>query len=379
MKKHQREAILISFLNEKEKYRKLGEYIVQLIQEDPSAPKESLHTVIYRIKDEVRLIEKINRLNKELEDGVPLIMEENYQVKVGDLLGVRIICLRLSDIEKVEEYLKLLSEENILSFVKGPDQKRSFILPVNPGDSISDDIDLRYSGYSSIHYQIELGENSDASPGLNGLLFELQLRTILEEAWSEIDHKYRYVHSRIGADLPEHIHTGFYNLSAYLQVAALQAEHLCRLAEANSIKKIAKVKRIARIPLGNEFSSTEMKKNDAGRKLSSSEIEKCLKKILGFKVTPRTLIYIEKRLEDINSEEKPHKTLQKLFSKNRLMEFKTIFKGILNIEPFSNAKEINIDVINALNFSIFYELQGKKVAQEGLKAVLRWRKNRSIC
>ena len=130
--------------------------------------------------------------------------------------------------------------------------------------------------------------------------------------------------------------------------------------------------------MGDEFSSTEMKKNDVDRK-SSSEIEKSLKKILRFKVTPRTLIYIEKRLEDINSGEKPHKTLQKLLSKNRLMEFKTIFKGILNIEPFSNAKEINIDVINALNFSIFYELQGKKVAQEGLKAVLRWRKNRSIC
>jgi ppGpp synthetase/RelA/SpoT-type nucleotidyltranferase len=280
MKKHQREAILISFLNEKEKYKKLGEYIVQLIQDDPSSPKESLHTIIYRIKDELRVLEKINRLNKELEDGVPLIMEKNYQVRVGDLLGVRIICLRLSDIEKVEEYLKLLSEENILSFVKGPDQKRSFILPVNPGDSLPDDIDLRYSGYSSIHYQIELGENSDASPGLKGLLFELQLRTILEEAWSEIDHKYRYVHSRIGADLPEHIHTGFYNLSAYLQVAALQAEYLCRLAEAHSSKKIAKVKR-TRITLGDEFSSTEMKKNDAGRKLSSSEIEKRLKKILG--------------------------------------------------------------------------------------------------
>ena len=129
MKKHQREAILISFFNEKEKFKKLAEYIVQLIQDDPSSPKESLHTIIYRIKDELRLIEKINRLNKELEAGVPSITEKNYQARVGDLLGVRIICLRLSDIEKVEAYLKLLSEENILSFVKGPDQKRSFILP----------------------------------------------------------------------------------------------------------------------------------------------------------------------------------------------------------------------------------------------------------
>jgi ppGpp synthetase/RelA/SpoT-type nucleotidyltranferase len=375
MKKHQREAILISFLNEKEKYKKLAEYIVQLIQDDPSSPKESLHTIIYRIKDELRLIEKINGLNKELEAGVPPIVAENYQASVGDLLGVRIICLRLSDVVKVEAYLKLLSEENILSFLKGPDHKKSFILPVNPGDSIPDDIDLRYSGYSSIHYQIELGANSDAPPGLKGLLFELQLRTILEEAWSEIDHKYRYVRSRIGVNLPEHIHTGFYNLSAYLQVAALQAEYLCRLAEAHSLKKIAKVEGIARIPLGDEFSSTDGVKDEACRKLSSSEIEKSLKKILRFKVTPRTLIYIEKRLGDVNSEEKSHKTLQKLLNKNRLLEFKTIFQEIINIGPFANVKERNIDVINALNFGIYYGLQGKKVAQEGLRAVLKWRKN----
>jgi len=379
MIEYQKEAILISFLNEKERYKKLAEYIVHLIRDDPSSPKESLHTIVYRIKDELRLIEKIDEQNKALEAGVPSIMEGNYQARVGDLLGVRIICLRLSDVEKVEAYLKLLSEENILSFVKGPDQKRSFILPVNPGDSIPDDIDLGYSGYSSVHYQIELGENSDAPPGLKGLLFELQLRTILEEAWSEIDHKYRYVRSRIGVNLPEHIHTGFYNLSAYLQVAALQAEYLCRLAEAHSLKKIAKVKGIARIPLGDEFSSTDMEKDEACRKLLSSEIEKSLKKILRFKVTPRTLIYIEKRLEDVNSEEKPHKTLQKLLTKNRLLEFKTIFQEILNIGPFANAKERNIDVINALNFGIFYELQGKRVAQEGLRAVLRWRKERSKC
>ena len=379
MKKHQREAILISFLNEKGKYKKLAEYIVQMIQDDPSSPKESLHTIIYRIKDELRLIEKINRLNKELEAGIPSITEKNYPARVGDLLGVRIICLRLSDVEKVEKYIKLLSEENILNFVKGPDQKRSFILPVNTGGSISDDIDLRYSGYSSIHYQIELGENSDAPPGLKGLLFELQLRTILEEAWSEIDHKYRYVRSRIGINLPEHIHLGFYNLSAYLQVAALQAEYLCRQAEAHSFIKIPEVKGKEAIPCGNKIHSIAMENDETCRKLSASEIETNLEEIFGVKVTPRTLIYIEKRLGELNFEEIQDKTLQQLLTQNRLLEFKTIFQEILNCEPFANAKEMNIDVINALNFGIFYELQGERVAQEGLRAVLRWRKDRSIC
>ena len=61
MKKHQREAILISSLNKKEKYRKLAEYFIQMIRDDPSSPKESLHTIIYRIKDELRLMEKIGK------------------------------------------------------------------------------------------------------------------------------------------------------------------------------------------------------------------------------------------------------------------------------------------------------------------------------
>jgi putative GTP pyrophosphokinase len=379
MKKHQREAILISFLNEKVRYKKLAEYIVHLIGDDPSTPKESLHTIIYRIKDELRIIEKIDKQNKALEAGAPQITEKNYQTRVGDLLGVRIICLRLSDIEKVEAYLRLLSEEKILYFIKGPDQKRSFILPVDPGESISDGIDLTYSGYSSIHYQVKLGENSDAPSGLEDLQFEFQLRTILEEAWGEIDHKYRYMRSRSGVALPEYIHTGFYNFSAYLQVAALQAEYLCRLAEAHSLKKTAQVKGKPATPFINEPSSIDIGETEACQKPLTPALEMYLEEILGFKVTARTLTYIERRLDEVGFAEKPHKILQKVFTEDRILEFKAIFRETLNLIPFTNAKERNIDAINALNFAIFDELQGKRVAQEGLRSVLRWRKERSVC
>ena len=377
MQKHQREAILISFLNEKERYKKLAEYIVHLIRDDPSSPKESLHTIVYRIKDELRLIEKIDEQNKALEAGEVPISENNYQVKIGDLLGLRMICLRLSDVEKVEAYLRLLSEEKILRLVKGPDKKRSFILPVAPGGSISDGTDIAYSGYSSIHYQVELGENTDAPSGLEDLQFELQLRTILEEAWGEIDHKYRYVRSRSGVALPEYIHTGFYNLSAYLQVAALRAEYLCRMAEAHRLKKPAKVKGKPATPFVDEPNSIDIDKNVARQKPLAPVLETYLEELLGFKVTVRTLNYIERRLDEVGLAEKPHKTLQKLLNKKRLVEFENIFHEILNIGPFANARERNIDIINALNFAIFYELQGKRVAQEGLRTVLRWRKERS--
>ena len=379
MIEYQKEAILISFLNEKVRYKKLAEYIVHLIGDDLSSPKESLHTIIYRIKDELRIIEKIDKQNKALEAGVPPITEKNYQTRVGDLLGVRIICLRLSDIEKVEAYLGLLSEEKILRFLKGPDQKRSFILPVDPGESISDGIDLTYSGYSSIHYQVKLGENSDAPSGLEDLQFEFQLRTILEEAWGEIDHKYRYMRSRNGTALPDYIHTGFYNFSAYLQVASLQAEYLCRLAEAHSLKKTTQVKGKPAIPCINEPSSMDIDKNEACQKPLASTIEMYLEEILGFKVTVRTLTYFERRLDEVGFAEKPNEILQKVFTEDRILEFKAIFREILNFIPFSNEKERNIDAINAINFAIFDELQGKRVAQEGLRSVLRWRKERSKC
>jgi hypothetical protein len=100
---------------------------------------------------------------------------------------------------------------------------------------------------------------------------------------------------------------------------------------------------------------------------------------LGFKVTPRTLIYIERRLDEVGFAQKPRQILQKVFTGDRMLEFKDIFRETLNLIPFMNEKERNIDVINALNFAIFDELQGKRVAQEGLRSVLRWRKERSKC
>ena len=376
MNKHQKEAILISFFNAKEKYKKLAEYIVALIRDDPSAPKGSLHTVIYRIKDEFRLIEKIDQYNSQLVSGAAPITAKNYQLRIGDLLGVRIICLRLSDIGKVASYLGLLAEEKILNFVKGPDQKRSFILPLDPGDAITAQADLTYSGYSSIHYQAKLGKNSDAPPELKGIQFEFQLRTILEEAWGEIDHKYRYTRSRIDDSFPEYIHSGFYNFSAYLQVAALQAEYLCRLADAYTRKTIIKTRGRSPVPRSNA-PGPDTAESKASRKPPSATLMNFLEAVLGFKVTVRTLTYFDRRLDQVGFTEKPKKALKQLFAKDRIDQFKSIFRQILDQRPFANEKEKNLDAINALNFVIFYELQGERIAQEGLKSVLRWRKERS--
>lgn len=185
--------------------------------------------------------------------------------------------------------------------------------------------------------------------------------------------------SRNGVALPDYIHTGFYNLSAYLQVAALQAEHLCRLSEFHSPKKTAKFKWAPETPFENGASSIDIDGNEAGQETFAPTLETYLEEILGFRVTVRTLTYIERRLDDVGFAEKPPTTLQRVFTKDRVAEFRVIFRDTLNLIPFTNAKERNIDVINAINFAIFDELQGKRVAREGLRSVLRWRKERSEC
>jgi putative GTP pyrophosphokinase len=377
MRKRQKEAILISFFKVKEKYEKLAEYIVHLIRDDPSSPKESLHTITYRIKDEARLIEKIDEENKQLGVEAAPITQKNFQERVGDLLGIRLICLRLSDIKRVEAYLGLLAEEKILRFIRKPDQKKSFVLPVDPGEEIPEGLDLRYSGYSSIHYQVELGENSDATDELKGLQIEFQLRTILEEAWGEIDHKYRYVLSRSGDALPEYIHTGFYNLSAYLQAAALQVEHLCRQAEAHRLLRTRKAKGKLVAPIVAEPSSHEIRMDGPNQTILPPALQTVLEKTFGFKLTVRTLTYILKRLDEFGYAEQPQVLFQKIFTENRLQEFRAIYREVLNREAFEDNSKRNVDAINAVNFALFNEIQGRKVAQEGLRSALRWRKERS--
>ncbi len=83
MRKRQKEAILVSYFREKEKYEKLAEYIIQLIREDPSSPRESLHTITYRIKDNMRLIDKIDEQNKHAKTDAAPITHKNFSENGG--------------------------------------------------------------------------------------------------------------------------------------------------------------------------------------------------------------------------------------------------------------------------------------------------------
>jgi len=377
MRKREKEALLIAFLHNKLHYERLGEYITRLIRDDPSGPIENFHTIIYRIKDEKRLIDKIEKENKTPAGVLAPITVKNFQSRIGDLLGMRLICLRLADIKIIEAYLQFLVEEKVFRFIENPQKKQSFILPIDPGDMEKGSSSLVYSGYSSIHYQIMLGEGLPVPDELKGLRVELQLRTILEEAWGEIDHKYRYSYSRSGAELPEYINSGFYNLSAYLQAAAMQAEYLCRQVELQrSLDTPKKSRGKAPLLLG------EKDRKKARKKASSGDIDFSaafmdLENFFGFKPTERTLIYILKRFRVFGHNGRWKTVFQKIATKKRLQTFTKIFREIADAEPFQEKTKRNIDLVNGVNFMLFEETQGTRVAVEGLRSVLNQRKENS--
>ena len=124
------------------------------------------HSVKFRVKSIDSVLEKITRKTY----GPDL-------AQFTDLVGVRVICLSPSHLDVVTKLLQ--SEFSVLEVVdKRP---RS---------------DSEQFGYSSIHLICKLGGTERGKltefVDLSDIKFEIQVRTILQEAWSEMDHRLVY-------------------------------------------------------------------------------------------------------------------------------------------------------------------------------------------
>ncbi|NOZ63118.1 MAG: GTP pyrophosphokinase [Calditrichaeota bacterium] len=141
-----------------------------------------IHFVKYRLKDPDHLIEKIIR--KKMEHPELQIDELNYSEIITDLIGVRAIHLFKRDWIYIHKF--------ITSTWPLKSEPKAYV-----GCSTDEKIIREYSknhcivrthpyGYQSIHYLV-ICQNKKAEQ-----IVEIQMRTILEEAWSEIDHQIRY-------------------------------------------------------------------------------------------------------------------------------------------------------------------------------------------
>ncbi|GEM_PF-1017552 len=163
----------ISHLNES------AEFLAKVLQKCPQ-----VHSVRWRVKDTEHLLEKIIRKRASGSDKYLEINASNYSQIITDLVGVRVLHLFKSEWLNIHSYILAYWEpiEGVKAYIREGDEGGIV-------DSYSENgcvVETHLSGYRSIHYIIS------TQPTIKKILAEIQVRTIFEEGWSEIDHKIRY-------------------------------------------------------------------------------------------------------------------------------------------------------------------------------------------
>jgi putative GTP pyrophosphokinase len=142
----------------------------------------AVHSVKVRLKSQEGLIAKIIR--KRIEDAERIITIENYRREITDLVGARALHLLKDQWKPVSDYIRANWEahEAPVAYHRRGDPGE-VIAAFNSADLVPQE---HQAGYRSIHHVIK------CSPTKLVHLVEIQVRSLMEEAWSEIDHRVRY-------------------------------------------------------------------------------------------------------------------------------------------------------------------------------------------
>jgi putative GTP pyrophosphokinase len=148
------------------------------------------HSIRHRVKDPKHLKDKLLR---KLQDAVEKeavfnVTKENLFTEINDLIGVRILHLNTRQIEKIDQILKAIFVEQQLALHEGPfartwdDESRAFFGKI--GIETQDSKTM----YTSVHYVV-------SSKSQTTLTCEIQVRTLMEEVWAEVNHTVNYPHA----------------------------------------------------------------------------------------------------------------------------------------------------------------------------------------
>ena len=193
------------------------------------AAASDVHTqVTSRVKDCEECIGKFSRRYQQALEA----NKREYEIKayITDLIGVRVTCFYESDVDLL---VKLLHENFKIA---GITDKRALM-----------EAERDTFGYKGVHLDARLSDKRRSLPEYHGIApfaFEIQVRTIIQHAWSEIDHAISYKKS-IPTELDRRIRT----LAALFELAdkeflaiRLDSQELQKEAEDRTPEQIAEEK-----------------------------------------------------------------------------------------------------------------------------------------
>jgi ppGpp synthetase/RelA/SpoT-type nucleotidyltranferase len=163
----------------------LGQLLKALTDSTELAPH--VHSFRSRLKDPDTLRAKLTRklLDQKKKRKPFAVTPSNLLIRVTDLAGIRILHLYTRQIQDINRILLAILSEYRYSIREGPfartwdDESRDFFRSCGIKTQKSPTM------YTSVHYVV-----GSASRTL--VTFEIQVRTLMEEVWGEVDHSMNY-------------------------------------------------------------------------------------------------------------------------------------------------------------------------------------------
>ena len=162
------------------------------------------NTVKNIIKSQSINVHEIVGRVKTIESLEGKVKRKNYSnlAEITDLCGIRIITYFSDDVDKIAE---LISQEFEVDLENTIDKRKSE--------------DPTKFGYVSLHYVVGLREEN-TSPTLYGrfknIKLEIQIRTVMQHAWAEIEHDLGY---KSKEDIPDQYRRQFSRLAGLIELA----------------------------------------------------------------------------------------------------------------------------------------------------------------
>ena len=181
--------ILEDYRKQREDFVKLGDTVHTILSDITKELGLVVLAVEHRVKEEKSLAGKLERKG----DGY------NTLEDITDILGARVVCFLADEIDQIG---KKVEEKFVIDWENSSD-KRALI---------KEDV----FGYLSLHYICSLPFGDKWPDEICGKKFEIQIRTILQHAWSVIQHDIGY---KSDFGVPRDINRQFARLAGILELA----------------------------------------------------------------------------------------------------------------------------------------------------------------
>ncbi len=178
------------------KYREIESIVAALLEAELKKADINVMELPHRIKTWSSLEEKLYR-------------KQDKYTSIGnitDLLGFRVICFFSSQIDEAADVIDRIFEVD----VENSCDKRMLMSP-------------NAFGYISLHKICSLRKCGDYPEELTDLKFEIQLKTILQHAWAEIEHDLGY---KTALEIPRDVRREFSRVASLLEIADNSFENI---------------------------------------------------------------------------------------------------------------------------------------------------------